>query len=38
MERVRAEAYLGVNGKISGAGLEDSSSQRASPLGFVDKG
>lgn len=38
MERVRAEAYLGVNGKISGAGLEDSSSQCASSLEFVDKG
>lgn len=35
MEPVRAEAYLGVNGKISGAGLEDS-FQRANPLGFVD--
>lgn len=35
MERVRAEAYLDVNGKISGAGLEDS-SQHANPLGFVD--
>lgn len=35
MEPVRAEDHLGVNGKISRVGLEDS-SQRANPLGLVD--